>query len=314
AVQFAYHGLHNWLPEQIYRDDPLIEDGKHVGWSPELRYAEGITVPLDDGFTLRLSTGWSVGGEFDRRTFATPLIATVESSDRRSIHDHIGRLDAVHALLNIAHRERVQAFGGSARLTADSDWSGFWETSFMSADGSHDVAHSFPHIGLDELGGLGSVARWVEIVRSHRRAVTPVVRHVLEPNQTPEARLLSTAAAMESWVAEHRRSHDWAKKVKDEDLPGAIVRVVDPSWVDWVGDSNVWLSKFWASYNHVKHQPEDDLDPNLVSALEIAGRWLLTAAILDECARDTQPSRHLFGTSLRVLGGNVREVLGTSCP
>jgi hypothetical protein len=314
AVQFAYHGLHNWLPEQIYKDDPLIEDGKHVGWSAELRYAKGITVPLDDVFTLRLSTGWSIGGEFDRRTFATPLIVTVESAERRSIHEHIGRLDAVHALLNIAHRERVQAFGGSARLTDDSDWCGFWETTFMSTDGTHDVAHFFPYFGLDEMGGITAVARWIEIVRGHRRAVTPVVRHVLEPNQTPEARLLSTAAAMESWVAAHRRSHDWAEKVKGEDLPGAIVRAVDSSWNDWIGDSNVWLSQFWASYNHVKHRPEDDLDPNLVNALEIAGRWLLTGAILDTCAGNTEPSQHLFGTSLGVIGGNVRGVLGTSRP
>ncbi len=312
AVQFAYHGLHNWLPEQIYKDDPLIEDGKHVGWSAELRYAKGIAVPLDDGFTLRLSTGWSVGGEFDRRTFATPLNVTVESAERTSIHEHIGRLDAVHALLNIAHRERVKAFGGAARLVEDSDWCGFWETTYMSTDGAHDVAHFFPYFGLDEIGGITAIARWIETVRGHRRAVTPLVRHVLEPSQTPEARLLSTAAAMESWVAAHRRSHDWAKKVKNEDLPGAIVRTVDPSWNDWIGDSDAWLRRFWASYTHVKHQPEDDLDPQLVNALEIGGRWLLTAAVLDKCAGNTEPSQHLFGTSLGVVGGNVRRVLETS--
>jgi hypothetical protein len=73
----------------------------------------------------------------------------------------------------------------------------------------------------------------------------------------------------------------------------------------------VWLNQFWASYTHIKHQPEDDLDPNHVNALEIAGRWLLTAAILDKCAGNTEPSRHLFATSLGVVGGNVREVLGT---
>ncbi|MCR6032075.1 hypothetical protein GGQ22_11540 [Nocardioides sp. zg-579] len=312
AVQFAYHGLHNWLPERIYKDDPLIEDGKLVGWSAELRYAKGITVPLDDGFTLRFSTGWNVGGEFDRRTFATPLNVTVESKERRSIREHIGRLDAVHALLNIAHRERVQAFGGSARLTEDSDWCAFWETTFMSKDGTHDVAHFFPYFGLDEIGGITAVARWIDIARGHRRAVTPVVRHVLEPSQTPEARLLSTAAAMESWIAAHRRSQAWAKKVENEDLPGAIIRTVDPSWNDWIGDSDEWLRQFWASYNHVKHRPEDDLDPNLVNALEIAGRWLLTAAVLDKCAGNMEPSRHLFGTSLGVVGGNVRGVLGTS--
>ncbi len=72
------------------------------------------------------------------------------------------------------------------------------------------------------------------------------------------------------------------------------------------------LSQFWASYNHVKHQPEDDLDPNLVNALEIAGRWLLTAAALDKCAGNTEPGQHLFGTSLGVVGDNVRGMLGTS--
>jgi hypothetical protein len=312
GIQFAYHGLYNWLSHRIYHDDTIVEDGKLVGWKAELRYGKGTTVPLDDGFTLRFSAGWQIDGAFDRRTFATPLTITVESDRRRPIGDHILRLDAVHALLNIAHREPVRSFGGSAKLSADSEWCGFWDTSMMSTAAADADTQSFPYFGLEDIGGLNTVANWVRTVHRHRRAVAPLVRHVLDPNQTPEARLLSTAAAMESWVAAHRRTQDWAKKVKGEDLPGALIRKVDRSWDTWIGDSDAWLDSFWSSYNHLKHQPEDDLDPHFVHMLEISGRWLLTATLLDQAAGSLAPSRHLFGKSLSMLGADVRKALATA--
>jgi hypothetical protein len=310
GLQFDYHGLHGWLPERIYHDDVVIEDGKNVGWKAELRYGKGATVSLGDGFTLRFSAGWQIDGEFDRRTFATPLTIGIESDGRRPIGEHLRLLDAIHALLNIAHRDPVKSFGGSAKLASESDWSGFWETDMMTVDAVDAGTQSFPFFGLDDIGGVETVANWLELARRHRRAVTPLVRHVLEPNQTPEARLLSTAAAMESWVAAHRRTHAWATKgIKGEKLPVAVIRRIDRSWDDWIGDSDEWVNSFWGAYNHLKHQPEDDLDPHLVHALEYSGRWLLSAAILDEAAGTLAPSRHLFGKSLSMAGSDIRAAL-----
>lgn len=309
ALQMAYHGLITWVEDKIYREDQIVEDGNYRGWTAELRYGKGTTVDLGDGFTLRFSAGWQVDGPFDRRTFATPLTVTVESAERQPIGEHIVRLDAVHALLNIAHRGRVKSFGGSAKLLDARKWCGFWETNMMEADAADQGMHEFPYLGLEDVGGVDGVGNWVRLVLEHRRAVVPLVRHTLFTNQTAESRLLSTASAIESWVAAHRRTAGWARKVKDEYLPGALIRKVDRSWDAWVGDSDQWLVEFWHAYVCLKHRPEVELDPHQVHMLEVSGRWLLTAALLDDCARSLGPSRHLFGNSLSMIGSGVREAL-----
>lgn len=309
ALQMAYHGLIKWVDSKLYRESAIVEDGEHVGWNAELRYGKGATIDLGEGFTLRLSPGWQIGGPSDRRTFATPLTVTVESRGRQPIGDHIVRLDAVHALLNIAHGGQVTSFGGSAKLANPRHWCGFWDTDLMDPTAADQGMREFPYLGLEHVGGVQGVAKWVDLVLKHRRAVVPLVRHTLFANQTAESRLLSTASAMETWVAAHRRNSAWAAKVKDENLPGALIRKVDRSWDAWVGDSDRWLDMFWDAYNSLKHRPDVDLDPRQVHMLEISGRWLLTGALLDDCAGSTAPSHHLFGKSLMAIGGGVREVL-----
>jgi hypothetical protein len=122
GVKFEYGGLPEWQSEQIYKDDMIIEDGAYVGWRAELRHGRDSTLQLDDGFTLRWGSGWSVQGDFDRRTFATPISVGVDSDRRRPIGDHLVRLDAVHALLNVAHRRPVKSLGGTAKLMTGSEW------------------------------------------------------------------------------------------------------------------------------------------------------------------------------------------------
>ncbi|OUZ11075.1 hypothetical protein BHE97_06515 [Aeromicrobium sp. PE09-221] len=310
GVRLEYGGLPDWISNRIYHDDIIMEDGGFVGWRAELRPGRGTVAELAEGFSLRLSSGWSVAGEFDRRTFSTPLCVAVESDRRRPIGDHLVRLDAIHALLNIAHREPVKSVGGSARLTPGSEWCEFWQTDMMSDDAAAAASQSFPNFGLEEIGGIETIASWIALVLNHRRAVTPLVRHALVRNQTPESRLLSTAAAMEYWVAANRRSADWARRT-DEKLPAALVGKVHSNWREWVGNSTAWVEQFWAADNHLKHQPQDDLDPQVVHTLEISGRWLLTAALLDEASGTNEPSRHIFGESLPLgnLGTIVRDAV-----
>lgn len=309
ALQMGYHGLLNWVPARIYREDPIVEDARTVGWKAELRYGEGLTADLGGGYSLRFSSGWEVAGSFDRRTFATPLNVTVESDVRKPIGEHVARLDAVHALLNIAHRDDVKSFVGSARLHDETRWCGFWESNMMTSDAVDQGMREFPYLGLEHVGGIDGVARWVQLVLDHHRAVVPLVRHTIFTNQTPESRLLSTASAMESWVAANRRTDLWAKKVQGEDLPGALMRKVDRSWDDWVGDPDKWCTDFWHAYTCLKHRPEVDLDSYRVHMLEVAGRWLLTAALTDECSGTQSASQHLFGRSLAMIGNGVREAL-----
>jgi hypothetical protein len=310
AAQLHYYGLSGWSGERRLNDEPVMDDGKIVGWAAELRWHAGTAVPLDDGFTLRFSAGHSVTGPYDRRTLTTPFVITVESDGRRSVGEHIMRLDAVHALLAVAHREIPLATGGGVKFTdSQSGYCPLWERTMISLDPLGDTTHEFPYFGLDNVGGAEGVASWIRLAVEHRRAVEPVVRHALFSNQTPESRILSTAAAMEYWVGSNARKAEWAKKRPGEDLPGALSRNVDPAWSTWIGDSDQWVKDFWKAYLDLKHFRGAPPDPSTVHALEISGRWLLTAALLDHCTRSRNASRHLFSTGLGTLGGHVREEL-----
>lgn len=172
-----------------------------------------------------------------------------------------------------------------------------------------DLTHEFPYLELANIGGPTGVARWVQLALEHRRAVEPVVRHGLFSNQTPEARLLSTAAAMEYWVASNVRSAHWAEKRAGEALPGALTRYVDSSWTAWIGDSEQWVKDFWKAYLDLKHFRTDTPDASTVNALEVSGRWLLIAALLDHCAGSADASRNLFSRGLGVLGRDIRKEL-----
>jgi hypothetical protein len=115
---------------------------------------------------------------------------------------------------------------------------------------------------------------------------------------------------MEYWVSSNNaRSVPWARKKAGEDLPGALTRYVDPAWTSWIGDSEQWVRDFWKAYLDLKHYRTDTPDPSLVHALEVSGRWLLTAALLDHCNETADTSRHLFSKGLEALGRNIREEL-----
>lgn len=310
SVQLHYYGLSGWSGERQLKDEPIVEDGKLVGWTAELRWDAGTSVPLDDGYTLRFSSGHTVSGPFDRRTLTAPLVITVESGERRPIGEHLARLEAVHALLAVAHKETPLAAGGGVRFTdTQKRYCSLWDRTMISLGPPGDLTHEFPYFGLDNLGGVQGVASWVRLVLEHRRAVAPIVRHVLFSNQTPESRLLSTAAAMEYWVGSNARSAPWATKRPGEYLPSALTRFVDSAWASWIGDSDQWVKDFWNAYLDLKHFRTTTPDPNRVHALEVSGRWLLTAALLDHCIGSKAASRHLFSKGLGALGRNMIEEL-----
>lgn len=310
GVQLHYYGLSGWSGEEMLKDGPVVEAGKVVGWTAELRWDAGITVPMRDGFTLKMSSGHTVGGPYDRRTLTVPLVITVASKARRPVGEHLGRLDAVHALLAVAHRETPLASAGGVRFSeSQKGYSPMWERTMITLGPLSELTHEFPNFELENVGGAQGVANWVRLALDHRRAVEPLVRHVLFSNQTPEARMLSTAAAMEYWVGSNARTSTWAKKKGGEDLPGALTRRVDPAWASWIGNSKQWVQDFWSAYLDLKHFRTNTPDPRMVDALEVSGRWLLTAALLDHCAGSSGASRHLFSQGLGTLGRNIREEL-----
>lgn len=287
-----------------------MEEGQFVGWRAELRPPAPQAVAVDDVFSLKLSVGRDWAQRPDRLTFRAPLVVAIETSERRSLGEHIQRLDAVHALLSVAHRDPITAVEGAARLTENSDWLPMWEKTFVSFS-SEDGVHEFPYLGIEQVGGVDGVAAWIRLVLEHRRAAEPIVRHALFRNQTPEARMLSTAAAIEYWVAVHRRADaNWAVKGNSDPFPWGLVNLVHPSWRTWVGHADQWVDTFWQIYNDLKHAPNQHWDGSLVDAFEVSGRWLLTAALLDTCAGTSNPSERLFTRRLGREGNHLRELMG----
>lgn len=308
-VRLDYLGLSGWAGERV-SDEPIVEDGQRVGWRAEVRWQRGAPVELDEGYTLRISSGYALEGTFDRRVLRSPLMFSVASKQRQSVGEHLVRLDALYALIAIAHRDVPIAASGWVKFDqAEAGYCELWDRTMVDHSDASHVTHSFGHFGLEHLGGPEGVAGWVRLVLEHRRAVEPVVRPSLFPHQTPEARLLSTAAAMEYWVKFNAVQHAWAAKQPGVPLPAALTRVVDPSWSDWIGDSGGWVGQFWNTYLDIKHYRGQPADARRVHALELAGRWLLCAALLDHCTQGRGPSGHLFTRGLSHLGRDLRKEL-----
>jgi hypothetical protein len=301
-----YAGLASWAGQS-----PVVEEvgvsGDEFAWRASVRPVDAVSTVLHGGLSLSMRRGWTLQGGFDVRTLATPLRVEVGSGSRESASVFLGVLDAVHALLSLAHTHDVRAGHGSVRLTATSEESALWDSTMMTPGDSDGPGRAY--FGLEHIGGIEGVGRWVELCQTHRRAVAPLVSHRLFDNQTPESRLLATCAAMEYWVAAHRRTQEWAKKRPEEQITHAIAATLDPSFGPWVGGGSDWASRAWARYQELKHDPAAVLDAYEVHYLELAGRWALTALLLDHCADGPTPSRHLFSRSLWQVGAGIRRGL-----
>lgn len=309
STVLLYYGLGSWAGAASPVEEPIYEDEKLVGWRMELRTQPELSIQLDDEFELVMSVEWTVGGDNDRRSATTPLAVRLNSRTRRPLDEHLQRLDAIHALLSLAHKKPVVATRGFARLAPDSRHQAqLWDRTMVD-DTVDPGTNSFPVFELFHMSQLDGVAAWIRMCLDHSRAVTPIVQHRLSPNQRPEAMLLSTAAALEYWASSHARTHAWAKGIKKWQVPHQAAMTVSPSFDSWVGGTERWADQFTHAYNRLKHD-HVTVDARLVSAVELAGRWLLTASILDECAGSTDVSESIFTRGLAYpVGRDLREIL-----
>ncbi|GAA1069777.1 hypothetical protein GCM10009641_88400 [Mycobacterium cookii] len=311
ASQMHYVGLGSWSGRPDHVDEPITErDG--YGWRIEVHQGQERTAEIDPAFDLTIEHDWTLTGPEDQRSLQRPLKVGVRSSERRPLREHVERLDAVHALLSIAHWKPVSAIRGVAQLAPGSKKRALLWDHTMVAEVVRPDNNEFPVFTLADIGDLTGLAAWVNVCLTKPRAVTPIVRHRLFQNQTPEARLLYTAAALEYWTASNARNPDapWAKKVPERKVPEAIGNSVGQAWEAWIGDPDRWSKQFYGTYVHLKHTA-NLVDPDVVDALEYSGRWLLAASILDQCADSTASSDRIFsGRGLRYpVPGQVRGVL-----
>lgn len=149
--------------------------------------------------------------------FATPLTITIESDRPRPIEDQTSGFDAVHALLNIAHRRAVKSFGGSAKIGNESQWCGFWETaSWLSRQLGSSRARSSA---------------------CSRATCTTHPFHETDPRG--QAAVSRDRDGIVDLCAP--ANPDWTQKVNGEHLPMALTWKVDRSGDAWVRDPDKWL-------------------------------------------------------------------------
>ncbi|WP_183093312.1 ApeA N-terminal domain 1-containing protein [Nocardioides stalactiti] len=311
ATKLFYLGLGSWSGRPGHVDEPISDDGE-PGWRIEVRSEQERNVSLDADFNLTIEHGWTLTGPPDIRSISRPLKIGFRSNHRRPLSEHVVRLDAVHGLLSVAHWKPVTAATGIAQLDPDSRKRAVLWDDTMTNETVEPDSNEFPIFTLADINDLEGLAAWVTICLTRPRAVTPIVRHRLFQNQTPESRLLSTAAAFEYWTASNARNPKarWARKVREHRVPSAISASVSDNWSNWIGDASRWAELFYGTYIQLKHTAQAaDLD--VVDALEYSGRWLLTASILDQCAGSSAPSERIFsGNGLRYPAPNrVRAVL-----
>ncbi|GAA3825958.1 hypothetical protein [Nocardioides panacisoli] len=310
-VTLSYLGLGSWSGRPAHVDEPFNEDGVR-GWRIEVRAEPVRSVTISDEFDLTIQHSWARASTSDRLSLDRPLIVGFRSNTRQPLAEHIVRLDAVHALLSIAHWQPVSAASGKARLDPSSrKRAKLWDHTMIN-DLVEPDPNEFPIFTLADINDLDGLAAWVIICLTKPRAVTPIIKHRLFQNQTPESRMLSTAAALEYWKASNARNAaaSWAKKVSEYEVPAAVGRSVSIAWNTWIGDADHWAQLFYGTYVQLKHRT-DEPDVGVVEALEYSGRWLLTASILDQCADSSAPSDRIFsGHGLRYpVPDRIREVL-----
>jgi len=164
----------------------------------------------------------------------------------------------------------------------------------------------WPLFDLATLGGPPAVARWINLVTAHRRAVAPVVNPYRIGLSTAALTLLEVAAAIEYWVRVNRPAKWASTKFAD-----AVAARVGAPFADWVGDPEKWSASFWRTNNLLKHEPDVQPEPELISALARSGRHLLAAALLDRVAGSKAPSKRVFKShQLNDLGSQLRERFG----
>lgn len=308
SASLHYLGLPEWMPAEVLTEG-YNRDHPGGGWDVAIRHQAPITTELSAGWQLHLQASWTMGGRNDARTYTTPLAVRTESSSREPLCQHLQRLDAINALLVLAHPSDVQAISGFARLTEGSRPGNLWDRHFMR-DTKQSGSNEFAVFGLEHMGGIDGCARWVQLCLDHRRAVEPVVRPRLLGGGTPETSLLATCSAAEHWVSVHRKAGaKWAKKRKDYGIFEALMTRVDRKFDNWIAQPSAWGERVWRRYNELKHDPSAAVDPEEIAALEYSARWLLAAALLDHCAQTQMPSRQIFDNRLWQQRDWVRETL-----
>lgn len=301
SVTAFFPGIGSWAGLSAAKETPeRKENGRLKSWSVKLESEDEQTEDLHGGKTLCLSTHWEVEGPIDRRVLYAPVSLSVESKRPSSWVDLVRPLWAIQGLISLAFDGLVLADGGQAKLDLSGDeevtsaptW---WSARLMRQPPGARLPKSMtqnPSFDLRTLGGIAGLRRWVALQRRHGRALGPLVSPHRFGSINVETRLLELAAAMEYWVALHRRSTKWAAKRPGIDsVAHALALHIGKPFMALVGDADEWARRFWDSYNLLKHRPNEQYDAYEISLLAESGAVLLQCALLNRAGASVRPAQ-----------------------
>ncbi len=188
-----------------------------------------------------------------------------------------------------------------------------WSGALMS-DSPPDLAADRgkpPMFSLSDVGGAVGVRRWMKMYDRFPRSVAPISNYIRYGSPSPEVRLLEVAAAIEQWVAAHPRSTRWTREGKT--WAAVLARHVGTPFTDWAGPADLWATRFWDSYNDLKHSRGAGPSHREAYLAAETGYRLLVAALLNRVAGSKQPSRQMLSNyRLTGVGKAMRNELGVS--
>jgi hypothetical protein len=204
AVRAHFLGIGRWAGLSASQETwERGEDGKVRGWSARLHGGSEQFHGLSRGRRLVISTTWTVGGPTDNRTISAPVSIGCESRRLLPIERLLQPVLATQDLLSFAFGGFVLAESGTAQPDVDhrdgvSSLPTLWNGQLMvrSPAVTERQPKDLPLFGLQALGGIAGLARWLRLVSASPRATQPVVaRHRLGATSASVA-VLELAAAM----------------------------------------------------------------------------------------------------------------------
>ncbi|MCH7670059.1 MAG: hypothetical protein IIC71_12810 [Acidobacteria bacterium] len=279
----------------------------------KLKNTPDLTVPLNASTTLRLAAHWSTSQDSQRSLSIEMGLRVSIMRTGSSSFDLLTRLRQVQDLLGLAYDGHIVIDHMQAGSPGQEHGAPMWSGALMSDSPPALAADRGkpPMFSLFDVGGAVGVRRWMKLYDRFPRSVAPVSNYIRYGSPSPEVRLLEVAAAIEQWVATHRRSTQWASR--GINVAAALAQHVGVAFTDWAGPADLWATQFWDSYNDLKHLRGAGPSHREAFLAAETGYRLLVAALLDRVAGSKQPSRQMLSDyRLREIGKAMRDELGVS--
>ncbi len=310
AAQFRGEITNAWAGLEASSTE-IAEDasGRVEEFTLKLKSLPPLSADLGEGQLLELQPRWAVNHspavspsvDIALEAKITPDLAT----EARQL---LAGLHSFQELLCIAFNRHVATFRAVATCDGSSTRSEMWNATLMAArpqDAAQSRVTTDWLFSMSDLSGAEGVGRWIQLCRTHPRAIAPVVNRIRFGRTGAEVHLMELCAAIEYWVAAHRRTDEWTKIGTNP--VQALGIELGSSMLRWCGDTGHWSDLVWSTYNSLKHNPRFVPDRRTVGVLANSAYVALVAALLNRSALSRSPSEAMLGSyQLSRLGADVR--------